>query len=124
MVLVLVLAGCSVAININTGGSPSAAPAAGDPATPPAIPPESSAAECTTTLSKSDNLQTALDAAKQRDVLCLSGGTYKLENTLLIHVSGENDHPITLRSAPGQHAIIDGPDGDPPSNWSTPTGGL
>ena len=113
IVLILVLAGCSVAINVNNGESSATQSATDGPATPPAIPPESGSVECTETLSTSDDLQKALDAAEPSDVLCLSGGTYKLKSTLFIHASGENDHPITLRSAPGAHAIIDGKDGDP-----------
>src|SRR5690242_4876376 len=120
ILLSAVLAGCSLTVSVDNG-TPTNGPSATLPA-PPTIPPDTSNVTCTQTLSTSDDLQKALDQTKPSDVICLSDGTYSLDETLTIQTSGENDHPITLRSAPGQHAIIDGPDSDPAlelqqANW-------
>ena len=120
ILLSAVLAGCSLTVSVDNG-TPANGPSATLPP-PPTIAPETSNVECTQTLSTSDDIQQVLDQAKPSDVICLSGGTYSPQETLTIKTSGENDHPITLRSAPGQHAIIDGPDSDPAlelqqANW-------
>jgi hypothetical protein len=53
--------------------------------------------------------QTVRNALKQLqpgDTLCLRGGTYY--ERLAIRVAGEKDRPITIRSYPGELAILDG----------------
>ena len=109
------LAGCSVTITVDDGTG--VTPESTEPiflATPPTIPAAVDAAvACSATVAPGDDLQGAVDAAGPSDVICLATGQYVLDETLAITTSGEDDNPITLRSAPGEAAVVDGPDGDP-----------
>ena len=117
-ILLIILAACSVTVSVNdndedTGETLKASPIARTELTPPAIPPSDESVDCSTTVSEVGELQDAVNDAKASDVVCLAGGEYQLEDTVLIRTSGERDSPITLRSAPGEAAIIIGPDSDP-----------
>lgn len=119
--LLVTLAACSITISVDDGRVPEAATPVGfvspegasADATPPPIPPSDEPVSCTTSISVVDELQGAMDAARPGDVICLTGGRYQLEDTLLIRSNGAEDAPITFRSAPGEQAIIVGPNSDP-----------
>jgi hypothetical protein len=64
---------------------------------------------CTSTVAPGDDLQAAVDDAAPSDVVCLAAGEHRLEETLAVTTSGEDDNPITFRSAPGGTAVVVGP---------------
>jgi hypothetical protein len=120
--LAVVLAGCSVTVTVDDGsGGSDVTPQTTDSAvdtepavaTPPAIPPDDADVACSVTISTGDDLQAAVNGGAPGDVVCLAGGEHRLEDTLAVTTSGEDDSPITLRSAPDATAVVVGPDSDP-----------
>lgn len=71
------------------------------------------------------SIQASLEKLEPGDTLYLSGGTY-FEN-LYCAIAGREDAPITIRSKPGERAVIDGgfPEfqTDPASAWEPVEGG-
>lgn len=99
-VLVLVSALASI------GGSDGKNEANSPPPPPPAPPPPPPPADCSTTLDPGGNITTAFKSLTAGETLCLHGGAYPGEVTL--NTDGTAANPVTLRSFPGETAIIDG----------------
>ena len=106
------LAGCTVTINVETG-APASTPTPAAVTPPPIPPPDAAVRPCSAEIGQDDDLQAALDAARPGDVVCLDGGRYAPDETLVASHDGTQDGPITLRSRPGALATIMGPDSDP-----------
>lgn len=68
--------------------------------------PVSPARAATVTVATAEDLSAAIDGARPGDVIQLEGGTYG--GRWYLRNSGTKDAPITLRSAPGQWAVLDG----------------
>lgn len=113
--LAVILAGCSVTVTVDDGTNPT--PRSIEPAivaTPPSIPgADADDVACSVVVSPGDDLQDAVDDADPSDDICLGAGEHRLEETLAITTSGEDDNPITLRSGPDALAVVVGPDSDP-----------
>lgn len=99
-----------------TGGQPTATPQPNATATsaPPTTQPQPTATpggsnySCTTTVSTTSQLQSALSSASAGDVICMNPGTYN--GRMEVRSSGASGRPIVLTTKPGssEKAVITG----------------